>query len=240
MSGPIATPDSAPARRRPGRIALAARELQDGYGLTLVLTILTVGCLALLGTSGGGGLLSVCLTGATLLFALHTSQARPRVLRTAQVLVGAAILVSALAIVFGDGRLAEEATSVIGFTIAAAVPFVIFGRITRSAEITYRLVIGALVVYLLLGLCYSYVFELIALVTGTPFFVQTATPITANYIYFSYTTLSTVGYGDFTAATGLGQMVSISEALFGQLYLVSIVAIMVGNIGRSFRQVRDE
>ena len=105
---------------------------------------------------------------------------------------------------------------------------------------TYRLVIGALVVYLLLGLCYSYVFAIIGLLTGQPFFVQTAAPTTANYLYFSYTTLSTVGYGDFSAATTLGQMTAISEALFGELYLVSIVAILVANIGRSFRAVKEE
>ena len=55
-------------------------------------------------------------------------------------------------------------------------------------------------VYLLLGLCYAYVFGLIGILSGEPFFVQTASPTSANYLYFSYTTLSTVGYGDFSAA----------------------------------------
>ena len=223
-----------------GRVARTVRQREDGYGLTLLLTILTIGCLAATGTGTGGGILTVALTGATLLFALRTSRVRPRVLRTAQVLVGIAIAASALTLLSGDTRLATAATSVIGFVIAAIVPFVILRRIARSAEITYRLVIGALVVYLLIGLCYSYVFGLIALVNGQPFFVQTADPSSANYLYFSYTTLSTVGYGDFSAASTLGQMIAISEALFGQLYLVSIVAILVANIGRSFRQVRDE
>ncbi len=65
--------------------------------------------------------------------------------------------------------------------------------------------------------------------------MQTKTPASIDYAYFSYTTLATVGYGDFTAATGIGRMISISEALVGQLFLVSAVALLVGNIGRTLR-----
>ena len=46
-------------------------------------------------------------------------------------------------------------------------------------------------------------------------------------------TLATVGYGDYTAASSLGRMFAVSEALIGQLYLVSAVALLVGNIGRT-------
>ena len=51
-----------------------------------------------------------------------------------------------------------------------------------------------------------------------------------SYLYFSYLTLTTVGYGDRTAGTGPGQVVLVAEALVGQLYLVTI-AVVVGNIG---------
>lgn len=83
-------------------------------------------------------------------------------------------------------------------------------------------------------------FGLIGLVRGQSFFVQASKPTTETFLYFSYTTLSTVGYRDYSAAMPLGQMIAISEALFGQLYLVSIVAVLVANIGRSFRQVKDD
>ena len=234
--------DEAAARPPGGRRTLrsTARELQDGYGLTLILTILTIGCLAAAGVGTGGGLLAVVLSGATLLFALSTSRVRPGVMRVAQVLVVVAIGASAVALWSGDVAIAQQAVGMIGLAIAAVVPVVILKRIGRSAEITFRLVIGALVVYLLIGLCYAYIFGLIQLLSGEPFFVQTANATSANFIYFSYTTLSTVGYGDFSAATTFGQLIAISEALFGQLYLVSIVSILVANIGRSFRQIKRE
>jgi len=218
----------------------AIRSLEDGYGLTLILTVLTIFSLAAGGVGSLGGLLGVVLVGSTLIFALSTSRARPRVLRIAQILVALAIAASAVALVAGDARLAGFAMGVMGLAIAAVVPVVIIGHIVRSPTITYRLVIGALVVYLLIGLCFAYIFGLIAVLTGEPFFAQTASPTTATYLYFSFTTLSTVGYGDFSAAQELGQMVAISEAIFGQLYLVSIVAILIANVGRSFTSATDE
>ena len=232
----IAPPPS-PGRGR--SLAGSVRGREDGYGITLLLTILTILSLAGAGERTGG-LVAVILTGATLLFALRTSGSSPRVLHIAQVMVVVAVAGSALALVLGDGSWAIGAQIAIGLAIAAIVPFVILTRIARSEAITFRLVVGGLVVYLLIGLCYMYVFSLITLISGQQFFHQTAAPTTETFLYFSYTTLSTVGYGDYSAAMPLGQMIAISEALFGQLYLVSIVAVLVANIGRSFRQVKDQ
>ena len=52
-----------------------------------------------------------------------------------------------------------------------------------------------------------------------------------DYLYFSLVTLATLGYGDLSASSSLGRMLSVTEALAGQLYLVSIVAVLVSNIG---------
>ena len=243
---PNRSPDEIPSQaesvsaRGQRSIAHAIRSLEDGYGLTLLLTVLSIFFLAVGGLSSIGGVLGVVLVGSTLIFALSTSHARPRVLRFALILVGLAITASAVALVVGDAGLASFAIGAIGLLIAAIVPFVIIGHIARSAIITYRLVIGALVVYLLLGLCYAYLYAILSYAIGATFFVQTDTPSTATYLYFSYTTLSTVGYGDYTAANDLGRMIAISEAIFGQLYLVSIVAILVSNVGRSFRKATED
>ena len=233
----MSAPTPPPGRGR--SLVKGVRGREDGYGITLFLTILTIGSLAAAGVQTGG-VIAVALTGATLLFALRTSGVSSEVLRAAQVLVAVAVIGSLVALWVGNSRWAAGAESSIGFVIAAIVPIAILWRIGRSNAISFRLVVGALVVYLLIGLCYAYVFGLIDLLSGQPFFVQTSRPTTETFLYFSYTTLSTVGYGDYSAAMPLGQMVAISEALFGQLYLVSIVAVLVANIGRSFRQVKDD
>jgi voltage-gated potassium channel Kch len=62
--------------------------------------------------------------------------------------------------------------------------------------------------------------------------VTETAPRSIDFLYFSYVTLTTVGYGDLTAAGDLGRMLAVTEALLGQLYLVTVVALVIGNIGR--------
>jgi voltage-gated potassium channel Kch len=61
----------------------------------------------------------------------------------------------------------------------------------------------------------------------------------ADYLYFSYVTLTTVDYGDFVARVTLGRMLSVTEALTGQAYLMTVAALLVSNF-RSRRQARAE
>jgi hypothetical protein len=211
----------------------AELERPDAFGVVLLLILLTI--IVFASAQGQRGqLLSVALSGGTLLFVLHTAGARRRTFRAAAIVVGIALISTVAALFLGE-TVATSTAGLIGLLLAIVAPLVILRRIILSPRITVRLVLGALSIYLLLGLAYAYLFPLIAVLTGAPFFVQTTTPGSEDYIYFSYTTLATIGYGDFTAATSVGRMVAVSEGLVGQLYLVSAVALLVGNIGRSFR-----
>ncbi len=226
-------------RRRLSRrqIREMATSRPDAYGLALMLILATIVTSAVAGASSVGLLVSVVFSGGTLLFVLRTSGVGGRTFRLAQVVVGLAVLGAAVALVGGAGG---GATSAVGLMLALVAPLVILRNIARSPTITFRLVLGALCIYLLIGLFYSYLFPFLALLGGQPFFVQLTTPNPADYLYFSYTTLATVGYGDLTASLSLYRMVAISEALVGQLYLVSAVALLVGNIGRSIRRREDD
>jgi len=210
-----------------------AREMvtgADAFGVVIVLILLSI--LASAAAEGAAGqLISVILTGGSLLFILHTAGARGRPFRAATVVVVAALVFTALALLVGD-QLGSSTARAVGLLLAFVAPVVILRRIITSPRITVRLVLGALAIYLLLGLAYSYLFPLIASVTGKPFFVQTDSPTASDYLYFSYTTLATIGFGDYTAQQSLGRMISVSEGLVGQLYLVSAVALLVGNVGR--------
>jgi hypothetical protein len=210
-----------------------AREMvtgADAFGVVMVLILLTI--LAFAGAEGPGGeLVSVVLTGGTLLFILHTSGARGPAFRVAMIVVVGALVLTAIALLFGDTVRSTTARAV-GVLLAFVAPIVILRRIVTSPRITIRLVLGALAIYLLIGLAYSYLFPIMATVSGNPFFVQTRSPTASDYLYFSYTTLATIGFGDYTAQGSLGRMIAVSEGLLGQLYLVSAVALLVGNIGR--------
>ena len=52
------------------------------------------------------------------------------------------------------------------------------------------------------------------------------------FLYFSYVTMLTLGYGDYTPANQVGKTFAVMEALFGQLYLVTVVAVLVSSFGR--------
>jgi len=210
----------------------------DSFGVVLLLILLTIIVFAsALGPVGQ--LVSVALSGGTLLFVLHTAEAHRRTFRASAIVVVVAVFSAAATLLLGEAVAASTA-GIVGLLLAVLAPLVILRRIVLSPTITFHLVLGALSIYLLLGLAYAYLFPLIATLMGQPFFVQTENPGTADYLYFSYTTLATIGYGDFTAATSLGRMIAVSEGLVGQLYLVSAVALLVGNIGRTLRSPGPE
>ena len=71
---------------------------------------------------------------------------------------------------------------------------------------------------------FAFVYAAINGIDTTPFFVQTTNATTPDFLYFSFITQTTVGYGDFTAAGDLGRVLAVIEALTGQLYLVTIIA----------------
>jgi hypothetical protein len=66
------------------------------------------------------------------------------------------------------------------------------------------------------------------------YFAQQANASTSQIVYFSFAVLSTTGFGDLTAATHLGRALAVVEMLLGQLYLVTVIGVLVGNFaGRS-------
>jgi Ion channel len=122
--------------------------------------------------------------------------------------------------------------------VGLAPPAIILGvvRSVRAKQaITYEAVLGVLCVYLLLGMFFAFVYGAIDRVGGAPFFAQQASATVSRCLYFSFTTLTTVGYGDLTARSNLGHTLSVTEALVGQIYLVTIVSLFVSNMGRSRR-----
>jgi voltage-gated potassium channel Kch len=66
-------------------------------------------------------------------------------------------------------------------------------------------------------------------ISGTNFFT-THHAGRDDFLYFSFSTLTTTGYGDVVAATNLGRSLAITEALIGQLYLVTVVALIISNM----------
>jgi hypothetical protein len=175
------------------------------------------------------------LLGATLLLALWAAEVRPIVLRLGIVIAFGLFVLSVVEALNGNAsggalRIANAAL------VLLAPPLIIAGvvRILRARQtVTLEAVFGVLSVYILLGMLFGFIFGAIDRFGGNPFFAGGQPATAAHCLYYSFTTLTTVGYGDLTARTNLGHTLSVSEALLGQIYLVTIVSLIVANLGRS-------
>lgn len=137
------------------------------------------------------------------------------------------------------GALSDAVLFAISGLLSAAIPLALMGglmRLVRSRGVTMQAVAGALTLYLLLGLVFAWIIGFVAKVDGAQYFAQQANVSTSQIVYFSFSVLSTTGFGDLTAATHVGRALAVVEMLLGQLYLVTVIGVLVGNFaGRSRR-----
>ena len=135
------------------------------------------------------------------------------------------------------GALSEAVLFAISGLLSVAIPLALIGglmRLVRVHGVTPQAVAGALTLYLLLGLLFAWIVGFVAKVGSAQYFVQQADASTSQIVYFSFAVLTTTGFGDLTAATHVGRALAVVEMLLGQLYLVTVIGVLVGNFaGRS-------
>jgi len=111
---------------------------------------------------------------------------------------------------------------------------VILDRILRRSAVTVQSLAGALSAYLIIGMFFASLFGVLDALTPGPFFASGEAANSRSFQYFSYTTLTTLGYGDYTAAMFPGRSIATFEALVGQVFLAVLVARLVAAFhGRS-------
>ena len=220
----ISNSPTRPALRR-GVIREAARA-SDSYGLLLVLVAMDYIVLSVGWTNGTPIILATSLIGITALLAFHTSHVRGHLLEAVQVGAILALVASIVATVVG-GDVAKGLVFVISALLILTSPVVILSRILRHPQVTAETLLGAVCVYILLGLVFSYSDYAVQLVGGSSFFAQSGTHDAPDFVYYSYITMTTVGYGDLSPAVGLPRTMAVIEALTGQIFLVVLVARLV-------------
>ena len=201
------------------------------YGLVLCAILATLVIAAAAESTTLGWVLTVASVSGTLLLSLKASGVSTRAMTVALVAVAVCAVVASFGVVAAPHSFGRAATEAVFSILILVPPIAIIRRLATDRLITFETALGALCVYLMLGFFFSSIFALIGTVDPSPFFAQKGAAGTLDYLYFSYVTLTTVGYGDLTAAGNVGRMLAVTEALMGQLYLVSVVALVVGNIG---------
>lgn len=177
------------------------------------------------------------LFGVVLLFSFRASGLASSRHRTLMVAVLAALLITAAlaAWVPSAHRWGLWSWSVL---CMCSIGFIL-RRLVAHLEITVHTLAGVVCVYLLVGLTFATIYHGLDEAIEGGFFVQPGPHPPVDFSYFSVTVLTTLGFGDLTPRADIGKALVTMEALFGQVFLVTVVAAVVGNLGRSRRPRTD-
>jgi len=182
------------------------------------------------------------LLGANLVLAVMVARVVPRLMHLAVALAVAGVLlnvVRAVGDVVGEGEVRLMNALVVLFG-PPAVAFGVIRSLRATRAVRIEAVSGVLSLYMLIGLLFAFVFGAVDNIGGEPFFAGGASATAAHCVYYSFVTLATVGYGDLVARSDLGHTLSIFEALIGQIYLVTVVSLIVSNLGRRNGAIRRD
>jgi hypothetical protein len=215
------------------RLGSRARRLRSShsYGFVLGLIVAAFAFAMIAPDEGWAASVLLLVYCAILVTALWTSGRTRLDSRTTVWLACLAAAVAAAQLLSGSNSLAGLVALFTGLLAGATIVVIALGVVDQGVVNT-RSVGGALCVYLLLGLFFTFLYGTVAILGDGDFFAQGTDGDRALRMYFSFVTLATVGYGDYTAATDLGRTLAVVEALSGQLYLVTVVALLVARMGR--------
>lgn len=183
-----------------------------------------------------GWIFVTVVSGATLILAANASGVSKRWRRIITLVVGLAtvlaVLISILSVVGADPETVTTGRpSLLWVIIASAAPFFVLRRIFQHQEVTGQTLAGAVSVFLLIAMAFSYLLGVIDQWMGDPVFGSPEP--TTTFMYFSLVTITTLGYGDISPATNVARMLATSEAVIGQIFLVTVVARLVSLYGKS-------
>jgi hypothetical protein len=148
--------------------------------------------------------------------------------RNALVAATLAVLATATVAAFGGVRAASALVGALSALLIGMAIAAIAATLYRRSSVDISTVLGALCIYLLFALFFAGLHQFFG-AFFTPYLNGTGSPPSAaDVLYFSVITLTTVGFGDITPASEVARSVTVTEALVGQLYLVSVVAGVVG------------
>lgn len=213
------------ARRRE-RWVQRAESVRDAFGLVLVLVLGTYVLTSLLDNRGWSAVVLTLATSVTSVVALTSSHGPPRLVRSALWLSALTIVLAAIAAISGD-HIWLNAASAIQITLLAIAMGMVLQRVVTTPQVGSRTILGAISVYTVLGILFTFLYGTIDRIQGTPFFAGVTSPSGSDFLFFSYTTLTTTGYGNLVPGGQPGRMLAGLEMMIGQIFLVTLVAGLV-------------
>ena len=199
----------------------------DSFGSVLLLLLATY-MLSVSLTEPWGRSAVLMLQIATVWLALRVAQARRSVMLTASVALAVAAVVAVLNLVGSDGSGLAGAIFFISALLYLIAPMSILRSLVTQREVDQETVLGAIDAYLLVGMFFAYAYQGLSEVQAGAFFEGGGQHTTvAQALFFSFTTLTTTGYGNLVPSRNPGQSFAVLEMLIGQLFLVTAVAKVI-------------
>jgi Ion channel len=217
-----------------------SENLRQRFGLLLITLIASFMAQGIAGPGRLQELVVTALAALGLVLALRVGEVDDRLVAIAGA-IGVVLLAVIAAVSLTGGSYSQVARTADAVLVLLTPPAVVVGVLRTLRErqrVTVQAVFGVICLYLLLGMLLAAVYGVIDR-TGGPFFAGGVSGTASNCLYFSFATLTTVGYGDVTAGTRLGHTLAVGEALLGQLYLVTVVALLVANLRPRTRRGDD-
>ena len=203
---------------------------RDRYQLVFLLLVSTF-VLTAFGLQEWGRLPVLLFYAVALVLALRSSRAPGPVANWLRVVVAIGTIGVGIGVFAAPGDLTEGILSCWIAAVLATTIVIVVVRIVHHRVVTGQTIFGALSAYLMIGFFFSAVFTAIDRLGSGSFFAAGQAANSATIQYFSFVTLSTTGYGDYTAAGEAGRSMAVLEALLGQIFLVTLVARLVALFG---------
>jgi hypothetical protein len=224
MEGDALDPRAAPATRR-ARVKKALLA-PDSYGLVLLLIVLTYALAVSQVDSTLLGTIVVFVQIATVWFVLQTARAR-RAARAAALVVLALAGAAALAGGIAGGDRSQLLILLASTALYFIAPIVVMRHLVARSVIDRETVLGVIVAYLLIGMFFAFLYRLMGLVQPDPFFGGAGDATPSQALFFSFTTLSTTGFGNLVPSSSAGQTTAVAEMIIGQLFLITAVGKVI-------------
>lgn len=209
------------------------RDASHRYGIVLAVALVAVVFLIVAPEAPWSRAVGLAFTGGMLLAVIATSRGSVRLRESASVATIAVTAAIVLAVAF---KLISQGlgTALSAVLVLATLVQLVRGLVVllRVQGVTIQAVAGALAVYLLLGIVFSFVITSMARFGHGPYFAQGTDGTESERVYYSFTSLTTTGFGDFSPAQRGGRAVAVLEELTGQIYLVTVISLLVGNLRR--------
>jgi len=148
-------------------------------------------------------------------------------------IVALALAIPALAgswsVHFSESMALQMMGKVSGACFFAVTAITLMSHLFKAKDITSDTILGAICAYFLIGLMWASVYVVLEILhPGSFHSAQGEISDFRSFIYYSFVTITTVGYGDIIPLTPPARSLALLEAVFGQIYLAVVIARLVG------------